>query len=119
MKKTVLIVVILLVVAILGVGIYIFTHREKLVTQIVGKALGSLQTTIISQLPTEEKKAEVEAIFKEVGEKVKTGSIGKKEFEDLGSTLQKSFADKKLDEKELEVIIQKLKSMAGQTEGNQ
>ena len=118
MKKVILAIVILLVIVIVGGGIYVFTHQDQLVAQIMEKSLGSLRSAVIGNLQTEEKKAEVEEIFRELGEKIKTGAIDKKELKDLGFTLQKSFADKKLDEKETEMIVQKLKAMVGQTGTN-
>ncbi len=118
MKKVILAVVILIVLVIVIGGIYVFTHRDQLIAKVMEKSLGSLQKAMIGNLQTDEKKAEAEAIFRKLGEKIKTGAIDKKEMQDLGLTLQKSFADKKLDEKETEMIMQKLKKMVGQTDAS-
>ncbi len=119
MKKVILAVVILLVLVIVVGAIYVFTHRDQIMGKIMEKGLAGLQSAVVSNMPTEEKKAEVQAIFKELGEKIKTGAVDKNELQDLGLTLKKSFEDKKLDEKETEIIVQKLKAMVGQTEVSQ
>lgn len=111
MKNVIITVVIILAIVIVGGLIYVYTHKDQLVNQIMEKSLSSLQTTVMQNLQTEEKKEEVKAIFEKLGAKIKAGSIDKSELQDLGMTLKDSYADKKLDEKETEIIIQKLKKM--------
>ena len=118
MKKVILTVVIVLAVVLVVSGIFLYLNKDQLVSQIMQKSLHSLQVTVIGSLKTEEQKEEVKAVFDRLNDKIRTGAIDKEGLQDLGYTLQKSFEDKKLDDKETEIIVEKLKALAGPEKEN-
>ena len=118
MKKIIISIVVVVAVAIVVGAIFLYLNRDHLANLIVQKGLNSLQVTVLNQLPTDEKKEEVRVIFKELGEKIKSGTVDPKKLQDLGYTVKECFEDKKLDEKETEMIVQKLKAMVGPSEAS-
>lgn len=109
MKKTLLIVLIVIVALIaicMGVGYF---GKDKIAQMALQQTFPVVQGMVEKNMPDTINKEEVKELFDKTMEKVKAGTYDKAKFQELMFTIKDCLDDKELNKEEAQNIVDKLK----------
>ncbi len=112
MKKTFMILGIVILVLIVAAVIFFYTNRAKLANLMVEKSLPHLQSLVVQNLPAEFSKEQVQEQFHKFSEKFKTGEYDKQEMQAFFMKFKSAMDDKKIDSTEVKSILASLEKLS-------
>jgi hypothetical protein len=111
MRKTFMILGIVILVLIVAAVLFFYANRTKLASLMVEKSLPHLETLVVQNLPAELNKEQVHDQFVKFSKKFKTGQYDKQEMQALFLKFKSAMDDKKIDSTEVKSILASLEKL--------
>lgn len=112
MRKTFMVLGILILVLIVAAVIFFYSNRTKLANLMVEKSLPHLESLVVQNLPAEFKRDQVHDQFVKFSVKFKTGQYDKQEMQALFLKFKTAMDDKKIDSTEVKSILASLEKLS-------
>ncbi len=110
MKKTLLIIVLVVIVIILALVAICYTQKDKLVQIGMEKAMQSVESVIVKNLPSSIEEDSAKTIVREFFANTQAQKIPPAALQAVMTQFQTSFADQKLDSAEVTDILSRMKA---------
>jgi len=112
MKKFLIIAGIVILVIIIGGGIYVYINKDNLANMAMEQGMKAIEQVTLDNLTDNYQKEDVKTIISDAKVKLKEKGFSSPELQSLMLTFQKSFEDKQLDSLEVKTLVDKFKEIA-------